>query len=52
MLSKTMTRTPEDNKTQCEQADVEQISMDGSTPMATEAGDKERRAMVEKKLLR
>ncbi|KAI7878568.1 MFS general substrate transporter [Lichtheimia hyalospora FSU 10163] len=47
-----MTRTPEDNKTQCEQADVEQISMDGSTPMATEAGDKERRAMVEKKLLR
>lgn len=52
MLSKTMTRTPEDTKTQHEQvADVEQMSMDGSTPMATEPGDKEQRAMMEKKLL-
>lgn len=50
MLSKTMTRTPEDDKAQHD--DAEQISMNGSTPMATEAGDKERRAMVEKKLLR
>lgn len=51
MLSKTMTRTPEDDKAQ-HVDDAEQISMNGSTPMATEAGDKERRAMVEKKLLR